>query len=72
MYAFCYHFMKPNCGEKQNYVAGYIDIAKDFETRFCTYELEKPFPRRKNYWINQRRFWWENNDTICRIKAKNM
>ena len=35
--------------KKQNYVTGYVDIAKDVETRFYTsnYESEKPFPKGK-------------------------
>ena len=51
---------------KQNYVTWiivyiktkdiYVDIAKHVETRFDTsnYELEKPLPKGKSHWINER------------------
>ena len=69
---------------KQNYVTWiivyiktkdiYVDIAKLVETRFDTsnYELEKPLPKGKSHWINEKRIKWENNERVCSIKNKNI
>ena len=39
----------------------YSDIAKDVETRFDTsnYELNRPLPKGKNNWINERWATWK-------------
>ena len=42
----------------------FIDIAKDFETRFDTsnYKLDRPLPKGKN----------ENDEKVCCIEIKNI
>ena len=70
MYEFWNDYVKPKYGEKNklhdtdtdSLIVGietkgiYPDIAKDVETRFDTsnYELDRPLPKVKNYWFNER------------------
>ena len=52
----------------------YVDIAKNVEKRFDTsnYELERPLPRGKTIWINEKGIGWENNGRICYITTENI
>ena len=88
MYDFWYHYIELKYKEKARlcymdieifivYIKTediYIDIAKDIETRSDTsnYGLERPLPKGKSYWINEKWIRRENNENLLCWEQKHI